>query len=144
MLIRDRAYRIARNSRSPADHQNFRTARANASNALDSAKNRYIASRLEEAASPEAKWKELRRLRVTRSSTPSPFHYFDAATLNTHFAATVNHHLPLTENDYDYVAAQPLSTTLGRQFCLRPVNEAEVLQAVNRSSSKASGLDGIS
>ena len=75
MLIRDRAYRIARNSRSPADHQNFRTARANASNALDSAKNRYIASRLEEAASPEAKWKELRRLRVTRSSTPSPFHY---------------------------------------------------------------------
>ena len=71
MRTRDRAYRVARSSGSMTDLQLFRTARANASNALDTAKNRYIASRLEEAAGPEAKWRELRRLRVSGSNTPS-------------------------------------------------------------------------
>ena len=69
MHISDRAYRIAHSSDSAADLLHFRTARANVSNTLDSAKNRYIASRLEEATSPEAKWRELRRLRVTSSTT---------------------------------------------------------------------------
>ena len=50
----DCAYRIARISGTAAELQSFRAARARASNALDSAKNRYIISRLEEAASPEA------------------------------------------------------------------------------------------
>ena len=98
MRTRDHAYRLARNSGSPGDLQNFRAARASASNALDSAKNRYIASRLDEAASPETKWKELRRLRVTGSGTTSPFRYFDTATLNTHFAAIVNRHQPIAIN----------------------------------------------
>ena len=104
MRTRDRAYRIARTSGSVIDLQHFRTARANAYNALDTAKNHYIASRLEETAGSEAKWRELRRLRVSGSNTPSPFHYFDTETLNLHFAATVNWHPPMTELDYDSIA----------------------------------------
>ena len=55
MRTRDRAYRTARTSGSTTDVQIFRAARATASNALDTAKNHYILTRLEEAASPEAK-----------------------------------------------------------------------------------------
>ena len=62
MRTRDRAYIIALTSGSVIDLQHFRTARANATNALDTAKNHNIASRLEEAAGPEVKRRELRRL----------------------------------------------------------------------------------
>ena len=144
MRTRDCAYRIARTSGSALDLQSFRAVRAMASNALDSAKNLYIATRLEEAANPEAKWREIRRLRVTGSNTPSPFRYFDSATLNIHFPATVNRHPPITELDYENTVQQPIRADIDREFRLRPVSSAEVLQAINRSTSKASGLDGVS
>ena len=50
MRTRHCAYRIAHTLGTATDLR-FRAARASASNALDSAKNRFIASRLEEAAS---------------------------------------------------------------------------------------------
>ena len=71
-----------------------------------------------------------------RHPPPSPFCYFNPATLNTHSAATVNRHPPITESDYNTVIERPFSTTLGHQFHLRPASEAEVIQAVNRSSSQ--------
>ena len=144
MCTRDHAYRTARTSGSAADVQIFRAARATASNALNSAKNLYISSRLEEAVSPEAKWKEIRRLRVTGANTPSPFRYLDASNLNTHYEAIVNRHPPITEPLYDSIVQLPLRTDVNRVFHLRPVSQAEVLQAINRSTSKATGLDGLS
>ena len=140
----DRAYRIARTSGSVVDLHHFRTTRAIASNALDTAKNNYISLRLEDAIGPEDKWRELRRLRVSGSTNPSPFRYFDAETLNLHFSATVNRHPPMTELDYDSIAEQSSHPIPEHQFCLRPVTKTEVHQAINRSASKASGPDGIS
>ena len=81
---------------------------------------------------------------MTGSYTPSPFRYFDSATLNIHFAATVNRHPPITEFDYDNTVQQPIRADIDHDFRLRPVSSAEVLQAINRSTSKASGLDGVS
>ena len=144
MKARDRAYNAASSSGTAMDPLNFRSARAVASNVLDSAENSYIASRLNEAPSPEAKWKELRRLRVSVSTSPLPYRYFVAATLNTHYAATVNRHPPITELDFDTAVNHPISTAHSRQFDLCSVTEPEVLNALNRSSSEASGLDGIS
>ena len=143
MRARDHAYTIVHTLGSAADLRSVRAARVIASNVLDSAKNRCITSRLEEAASPEAKWREL-RIRVSGSSTPSRSRYFDSTTLNTHFAATVNRHTPITELDYDSIVQQRLCTHINRQFCLPPVTTNDVLQAINPSSSKASRLDGIS
>ena len=144
MRTRDHAYRTARTSGSAADVQSFRAARAIASNALDSAKNLYISTRLEKAVSPEAKWKEIRRPHVTGANAPSPFRYLDASTLNTHYAAIVNCHPPITEPHYDSIVQLPLRTDVNRVFHLRPVFSTEVLQAINRSTSKATGLDGLS
>ena len=66
MRSRDRAYRLARASGTPTDHDRFHALHADTSNALDSAKNRYVASRLADAPSANVKWLELRRLRVTK------------------------------------------------------------------------------
>ena len=60
MKSRDRAYRLARSSGSAADFARFRSLRAQASNALDSAKNGHVACRLADAPTAEAKWRELR------------------------------------------------------------------------------------
>ena len=88
---RDRAYRLARSSGTPADHDRFRALRADTINALDSAKNRHIASRLADAPSANAKWLELRRLWVTKPSLPYPLDRFSAQALNAHYAATVSY-----------------------------------------------------
>ena len=55
MKSRDRAYRLARSSGAVADVARFRSLRAQASNALDSAKNNHVASRLAVAPSTDAK-----------------------------------------------------------------------------------------
>ena len=68
MKSRDRAYRLARSSGSAADLTRFRLLRAQASNALDTAKNKHVACRLAEAPSAEGKWRELRRLHVSSPS----------------------------------------------------------------------------
>ena len=144
MKAHDRSYKIARTFGSATDLLNFRAARAVASNAHDSAKNCYIASRLNEAPVPEAKWREFWHLRVSGSTSPTPFHYFDVATLSIHFAANVNRHPPITESVYDTAVDYMTPADQDHQFCLRPVTDAEVFQTLNRSSTKAFGLDGIS
>ena len=122
-LIRphDHVNNVACNSGSTADLQSVRIAHARSSNALDTAKNRHIASHLEEASGPETKWRELRGLRVFGTPSLSHLRYFISATLNTYFAVTVNRHPPITESAYNIATEHPFSTTLGHQICLRPV-----------------------
>ena len=66
---RNRAYRLARSSSSATDLARFRSLRSQTSNALDSAKNAHVASRLADAPFVDAKWRELRRLHVTPQPT---------------------------------------------------------------------------
>ena len=136
MRSRDRAYRLARASGIPADLDRFRALRADTSNALDSAKNRYVASRLADAPSVNAKWLELRRLRVTKPSLPCPLDRFSAQALNAHYAATVSRHPPATEHDFEAIINTP--------FCLRPFSSREVTEALQRATSKSMGHDGLS
>ena len=70
MKFHDCAYRLAHSSGSAADFVRFRSLRAQASNALDCAKNRHVACRLAHAPSAEARWRELRRLHVSSPSLP--------------------------------------------------------------------------
>ena len=100
MRSRDRAYRLACSSRAAAEVACFRSLRAQASNALDSAKTSHVASRLPAASSSDAKWRELRRLHVTRPGLPSPLVSFTAANLNVFYASTVSRHPPITEQDF--------------------------------------------
>ena len=81
MKARDRAYRTARTSGCVHDFARFCLLRAEASNALDTAKYNHIATRLSDAPSAETKWRELRNLRITAPTLPSPFLTFDVATL---------------------------------------------------------------
>ena len=59
MKSRDRAYRLARSSGATAVIARFRSLRAQASRALDTAKNDHVASRLAAAPSTDAKWPEM-------------------------------------------------------------------------------------
>ena len=92
MRSRDRAYRLARSSGAEADVARFRSLRAQASNALDSAKNSCVASRLAAAPTSDAKWRELRRLHVTRPGLPSPLVSFTADNINGFYASTISRH----------------------------------------------------
>ena len=143
MRARDRAYRFGRASGTPADHDRFRALRADTSNALDCAKNRYVASLLADALSANAKWLELRRLWVTKPSLPCLLDRFSAQALNAHYAATVSRHPPATEHDFEAIIHQhqPSINTL---FCLRPFSSREVTEALQRASSKSTGHDGLS
>ena len=97
MRSRDRAYRLARSSGSATDLARFRALRSQTSNALDSAKNAHVASRIADTPSVEAKWRELRRLHVTRPNLPSPLAKFTATDLNAFYATIVcRHPLSLT------------------------------------------------
>ena len=144
MRFRDCAYRLARSSGSAIDLARFRSLRSQTSNALDSAKNVHVASRLAEALSVDAKWRELRRLHVTRPSLPSPFAKFTSNDLNTFYASTVSRHHPSTDHDFELIANQSITSSLNSPFCLRPFSNREVDDALQKSSSKASGHDGLS
>ena len=78
MRSRDRTYRLACSSGSATDLARFRALRSQTSNALDSAKNSHVASRIADAPSIEVKWLELCRLHVTRPNLSSPRAKFTA------------------------------------------------------------------
>ena len=152
MKTRDRAYKLACDSRTPANLAQFRALRSEVCNALDTAKNRHIASCLAEAPSAEAKWRELRRLGLSASNMPSPLLHFDAATLDAHYAATlndhyaafVNRHPPATELDFKVAANLPRNAQLDCHFDFCPLIERDVLEVISKASSKATGSDGLS
>ena len=144
MRSRDRAYRFARSSGAAADVARFRLLRAQPSNPLDSAKNSYVASRLAATPTSDAKWRELRRLHVTRPGLPSPLVNFTADNLNVFSASTVSRHPPITEQDFEAIANQPSSQLSNDLFCLHPFSSHEVADTLQKSSSKASGHDGLS
>ena len=144
MRSRVRAYRLARTSGSTADLARFCALRAQTSNALDSTKNRNIASRLADAPSFVAKWRELRRLHVTYPSLPSPLIKFTVNDLNTHFTTTLNRHPPVTDLDFEAIASQPFTQLLCTIFCVRPFSQCDVSNAIQQASSKARGHDGLS
>ena len=144
MKTRDRAYKIVCDSRTPTNLARFRALRSEVCNALDSAKNQHIASRLAEAPSAEAKWRELRRLGLSASNMPSPLLHFDAATLNGHYAAFLNRHPPATELDFEVAANSPRNPLLNCHFDFCPLTERDVLEVISKASSKAAGSDGIS
>ena len=145
MRGRDRAYRIARTSGSADDLARFRLLCAEASNALNSAKNRHIAARLSDAPSAESKWRELRSIYITSSTLPSPFMTFEAATLNAHFAVVVNRHPPLIELEFEAAAARPLDPNVFGYFDLRPVTEHDVHNcSFSEFLVQPAGWDGLS
>ena len=119
MKSRDRVYRLARSSGATADIARFRSLRAQASNALDTAKNDHVASRLAAAPSTDVKWRELRQLHVTSPNLPSPLLNFTAANLDAFYASTVSRHPPITEQDFDAIANHPLPQSSNNFFCLR-------------------------
>ena len=140
----DAPFSGARSSGAVADIARFRSVCAQASNAFDSAKNNHVASRLAAAPSADAKWHELRRLHVTSPGLPSPLVNFTAADLNAIYASTVSCHPPITEQDFEAIANHPFPPTSSNFFCLRPFSLHEVADALQKSSSKASGHDGLS
>ena len=144
MKTRDRAYKLACDSRTPLYLAKFRALRSEVCNTLDTAKNRHIASRLAESPSTEAKWRELRRLGLSASSMTSPLLHFDAATLNAHYAAFVNRHPPATELNLEVAANSPRNAQLDCHFGFCPLTERDVLEVISKASSKATGSDGLS
>ena len=132
-----------RESGAPGDQARFRLLRSEVCNALDVAKNQHIATRLAEVPTAEAKWRELRRLRISKSGPLDPLLRFDAATLNAHFATTVNRHPPVTEADFGSTAGKPLSGNLQCRFDFCPVTERQVVESLQGCSSKAMGCDGL-
>ena len=144
MRSRDRAYRLARASGTLANHDHFRALRADTINALNSAKNWYVASRLADAPSANAKWLELRCLRVTKPSLPCPLDRFSVQALNAHYVATVSRHLPTTDHDFEAIIHQHPTPSLNTPFCLCPFSSREVTEALQRATPKSTGHDGLS
>ena len=143
MRLRDQAYGKATNTSLSSDILRYKSLRSQVSNTLDTAKNNYIGSKLENASSPAAKWRFLKSLNVSNTPLPSPFSTFLPSTLNIHYASIVNQAPPLTTNDLDRLVH---SSTLpsNNSFIFRPATISEISRIISHTNSKGYGYDEIS
>uniref|UniRef100_A0ABD2W4C9 Uncharacterized protein n=1 Tax=Trichogramma kaykai TaxID=54128 RepID=A0ABD2W4C9_9HYME len=84
---RDRAYRRARRNPSASHIASYRKSRSTLRNILDSAKNRFLSSKINTAHDSSACWRALRGLGLSRDTKPSPLLLFSPDELNNHYAS---------------------------------------------------------
>ena len=108
MKQRDRAYKNAYRTPCSLEHARHEALSSAVSNQLGTLQNKYMSTRLQNAQSLKAKWTTLKRMGTTKQKHLSPFNYFTADELNTHFAATLHRHSPLTSLDLDAAIPPPL------------------------------------
>ena len=94
-----KAYQLDVSIRKPTDYHAFHQERNNVSNQLDTAKRRLIGKKLDEAPDVRSKWREFKKLELTKRRLLLPLMFIPAQVLNQHYASTSNSTWPLMEKD---------------------------------------------
>ena len=143
MAQRRRLYRVAYRSPSPSNAAAYRRARNEVCSRLSTAKNNFIASRINRASSVSDKWRELRKLGLGSQSSSTPFKYFTPDALNSHFSSVCGSLPPLTDADVAAACGMPINDGLS-SFVFSNVTPADVKLAIDACTSSSIGADGIS
>ncbi|CAB0040679.1 unnamed protein product [Trichogramma brassicae] len=139
---RDRAYRRARRNPTTSHIASYRKSRSTLRNILDSAKNKFLSSKINAARDSSACWRTLRGLGLSRDTKPSPLLLFSPEDLNNHYASVSRGAIPLSEEMVNCAASLPVADTIPI-FALHQVTEIEVLSSINSLCSKGAGIDNI-
>ena len=83
MRERDRAYKKASQSHCPQEKKERKHLRALVSNSLDTAKSRYLESRLTKAQSSKERCHELRAIGMAKPKTPTALKHFSSGALKS-------------------------------------------------------------
>ena len=126
MKDRDKAHKVV-----PYDHENFKALRSRVSNALDSAKSKYIAQKLSTAKTPKQRWSTLRSIGTVKPKTPPATDFFTADELSNHFSTIVSRHPALQSQDLVELLALPQAQPEERQFHFREVTMADITTALH-------------
>ena len=140
---RRRLYRIACRSPSERSTLDYRNARNRVCSLISTAKNRFIASRIDKAGSVGEKWRELRKLGLGSTKVNSPFNHFTPDAINSHFASVCGSSAPLADVDVTRACSMPIRGDLSA-FNFSPVTDGDIRDALSACTSTSVGVDGIS
>lgn len=144
MAEKDRAWKYANHSGNLNDYLLFKQLRSRISNLLDTAKNMYYANELSKASNPKAKWAIFKNMGLSSHSLPSPLLFFDANTLNAHYASVSNRTAPVTYDSFIDIISFELAPFAREAFNFTTISTEEVQMALNQATSKVRGIDNIS
>ncbi|CAB0029825.1 unnamed protein product [Trichogramma brassicae] len=139
---RNRPYRRARRNPTVSHIAAYRKSRSAGRNILDSAKNRFLSSKINTARDSSACWRALRGLGLSCDAKPSSLLLFLPDELNNHYASVSRGAMPLSEKMVNCAASLPVADTIPT-FTLHQVTEIEVLHSINSLCSKGTGIDNI-
>ncbi|CAB0042872.1 unnamed protein product, partial [Trichogramma brassicae] len=139
---RDRAYRRARRHPTASRIASYKESRSTVRNMLDTAKNKFLRTKIETAHDSSMCWSVLRGLGLLRDSKPSPLLLFSPEELNDHYASVSRGAMPLSEQMVNNAASLPVAADTPI-FALRPVTETEILNSINSLRSKGTSVDNI-
>ncbi|CAB0041953.1 unnamed protein product [Trichogramma brassicae] len=137
---RDRAYRRARRHPTASRIASYKESRSTVRNMLDTAKNKFLRTKIETAHDSSMCWSVLRGLGLLRDSKPSPLLLFSPEELNDHYASVSRGAMPLSEQMVNNAASLPVAADTPI-FALRPVTETEILNSINSLRSKGTSVD---
>ena len=141
--MRRRLYRIACRSPSEQAVAEYRRVRNHVCSLISTAKNKFIALRIDKAPSVGEKWRELHKLGLGSAKTNSPFKHFTPEVLNSHFASVCSSSPPLAEIDVVHACGTPTREGLA-EFNFSPATDDDVREALSACVSTSVGVDGIS
>lgn len=144
MKERDEIYKSATQTGSLVEFKKFCSLRSQVRNRLDSAKNIYISKRLSNAPDLRARWAVVKSMGFSSSAMPSPFSFFTPDQLNNHYASISNATPPISIDTLNDLLSSPRHNFVREEFDIGEFSDSEVLAAILKAKSKATGADGIS
>ncbi|CAB0037998.1 unnamed protein product [Trichogramma brassicae] len=144
MSLRDRTYRAYLCSLSAPTLARFKDLHRTIRNKLDTAKNAYIADRLDPASSPADYWRTLQGVCVASHGTPSPLRFFAPDQLCQYYASVSSASPALDVGAVAAALAPLLDQPDPASFSFRHVTSRDVEAAMTRRRSSSCGSDGVS
>ncbi|CAB0032282.1 unnamed protein product [Trichogramma brassicae] len=138
---RDRLYRTARRCGSAELLLRYRRVRKELKIRMRAVRDAYYSQQLASAGDAASRWSVLRRLGLARPTLPSPFQFFSADELVSHYASVTNLGAPCGREELDEILlSAPALSTVG--FGLSRIEAVDVLGALHACSSRARGRSG--
>ena len=143
MHQRDNVYKRAKAANSVSIFNFYKHLRSKVKNLLDSAKNRFLATKISESKNSKELWKTFRSFGIAVSSKPNPLKMFTSNQLNDHFTSVSSHQPSITFSDLNSILNNKLSP-LSPVFKFSTIQHDDLLKVINRVKSKAKGYDRLS
>ena len=143
MKQRDKVFKQARAANSKDLFDVYKDLRRTIRNLIDTSKNKFISNQISNSANPKQLWSIFKNLGFSSFSRPSPFKFFSANSINSHFASVCRQHPPASLEDLNSTLSLHFNP-LFPVFSFTDINLNELNQALKKCSSKAKGIDGLS